>query len=122
MAGAAHSRHGDGHHRSEVERAQFAQPLPALGRVHGSRQLGRARDLAPRRAGGSGMSEPVNIRPLAPGTRIVLEGGAVAEIVSNPADGVWVFARYLSSPDDPARVGSEEMIFAQDIVEIRESS
>jgi hypothetical protein len=65
------------------------------------------------------MSEPVNIRLLGPGTRIVLEGGAVAEIVSNPADGVWVFARYLTSPDDPARIGSEEMIFAQDIVEIR---
>jgi hypothetical protein len=68
------------------------------------------------------MTEPVNIRSLAPGTQIVLEGGAVAEIVSNPADGVWVFARYLSSPDDPGRVGSEEMIFAQDIVEIREGS
>jgi hypothetical protein len=66
------------------------------------------------------MSEPVNIRLLGPGTRIVLEGGAVAEIVSNPADGVWLFARYLSSPDDPRRVGSEEMIFAQDIIEIRE--
>jgi hypothetical protein len=66
------------------------------------------------------MSEPVNIRLLGPGTRVVLEGGAVAEIVSNPADGVWVFARYLSSPEDPARVGSEEMIFAQDIVEIRD--
>ena len=66
------------------------------------------------------MTEPVNIRSLGPGTRIVLEGGAVAEILSNPADGVWVFARYLSVPDDPARVGAEEMIFAQDIVEIRE--
>jgi hypothetical protein len=31
-----------------------------------------------------------------------------------------VFARYLSSPDDPGRVGSEDMIFAQDILEIRE--
>jgi hypothetical protein len=68
------------------------------------------------------MTEPVNIRSLAPGTRIVLEGGAVAEIVSNPADGVWVFARYLSAPSDPGRVGSEEMIFAQDIVEIRKGS
>ena len=67
------------------------------------------------------MTEPVNIRSLGPGTRIVLEGGAVAEIVSNPADGVWVFARYLSSPDDPGRVGQEEMIFAQDIIEIREA-
>src|SRR5215469_2474113 len=114
----AHPGHGDGHHRGEIERAQSAQPLPPLGRVYGSRQLGRTRDLAPRRAGGGGMSEPVNIRSLAPGTRIVLEGGAVAEIVSNPADGVWVFARYLSAPDDPGRVGSEEMIFAQDIIEI----
>jgi len=32
---------------------------------------------------------------------------------------VWVFARYLSSPVDPSVVGSEEMIFAQDIAEIR---
>jgi hypothetical protein len=65
------------------------------------------------------MSEPINIRTLEPGTRIALVDGATAEIVSNPADGVWVFARYLSSPDDPARIGSEDMIFAQDIVEVR---
>ena len=67
------------------------------------------------------MSEPINVRLLGPGTRVVLEDGAVAEIVSNPLDGVWVFARYLTSPGDPGRVGSEEMIFAQDIVEIGEA-
>ena len=67
------------------------------------------------------MSEPISIRLLGPGTRVVLEDGAVAEIVSNPLDGVWVFARYLTSPGDPGRVGSEEMIFAQDIVEIGEA-
>jgi hypothetical protein len=65
------------------------------------------------------MSDPINIRTLAPGTRIVLGDGAVAEIVSNPADGVWLFARYLESPRDPALVGQEEMIFAQDVVEAR---
>ena len=65
------------------------------------------------------MSEPVNIRLLGPGTRIALVDGATAEIVSNPLDGVWLFARYLTAPDDPARVGSEEMIFAQDIIEIQ---
>lgn len=64
------------------------------------------------------MSEPVNIRLLGPGTRVALVDGATAEIVSNPLDGVWVFARYLTSPDG-AKVGSEEMIFAQDIVEIQ---
>jgi hypothetical protein len=66
------------------------------------------------------MSEPINIRQLAPGTKIALADGSLAEIVSNPTDGVWVFAHYLSAPSEPARVGGEEMIFAQDIVEIRE--
>ena len=65
------------------------------------------------------MSDPINIRDLAVGTQIVLIGGAEAEIVDNPKDGVWLFARYLSSPGDPALVGVEEMIFAQDVVDIR---
>jgi hypothetical protein len=65
------------------------------------------------------MSELVNTRELVPGMQIVLVDGAVAEIVSNPLDGVWVFARYVSSPTDPSVVGSEEMIFAQDIAAIR---
>jgi hypothetical protein len=62
------------------------------------------------------MSAPVNIRELAPGTSIVLVNGAEAEIIDNPRDGMWLFARYLSSPRDPALVGQEEMIFAQDVV------
>jgi len=65
------------------------------------------------------MSEIVNTRQLAPGTQITLVDGALAEVVSNPLDGVWVFARYLSSPADPSVVGTEDMIFAQDIAEIR---
>jgi hypothetical protein len=65
------------------------------------------------------MSDPINIRALAPGSRIILADGAEAEIVSNPADGVWLFARYLSAPRDPALVGQEDMIFAAEIVEVR---
>jgi hypothetical protein len=68
------------------------------------------------------MSELVNTRLLRPGMQIVLGDGAVAEIVSNPMDGVWVFARYLSSPADPSIVGNEEMVFAQDIAETRAAS
>ncbi len=64
------------------------------------------------------MSGAINIRGLAVGTRVSLTSGAEAEIVSNPEDGVWIFARYLSARDDPALVGQEEMIFAQDILEI----
>jgi len=64
------------------------------------------------------MSGIINLRRLQPGTTIGLSDGATAEVVSNPLDGVWVFARYLSSPSDAAVVGTEEMIFAQDVVEI----
>ncbi len=65
------------------------------------------------------MSDPVNIRALAVGTRVMLGTGAEVEIVSNPEDGVWIFGRYVSSAEDPGLVGQEEMIFAQDVVEIR---
>ena len=65
------------------------------------------------------MSDPINIRALAVGTRVMLGSGAEVEIVANPEDGVWLFGRYLSSTDDPAMVGQEEMIFAQDVIEIR---
>ncbi len=64
------------------------------------------------------MDKVINLRLLEPGARIGLSDGATAEVVSNPLDGVWVFARYLSSPDDPSQVGTEDMVFAQDIVEI----
>jgi hypothetical protein len=64
----------------------------------------------------------INLRLLQPGTTIALADGATAEVVSNPLDGVWVFARYLSSPSDSSLVGTEEMIFAQDVVEVLESS
>ena len=62
---------------------------------------------------------PINVRDLAPGTTVVLLSGAEAEIVDNPRDGVWLFARYLSSPSDPGLVGQEDMIFAQDVIEVR---
>ena len=60
----------------------------------------------------------INVRTLEPGTRVALTDGSTVEIVSNPKDGIWVFARYLSSPRDTSLVGTEEMVFAQDIVEI----
>ena len=65
------------------------------------------------------MSDPINVRDLAVGTRLMLGTGAEVEIVSNPKDGVWLFTRYLSSADDPTMVGEEEMVFAQDVVEVR---
>jgi hypothetical protein len=63
------------------------------------------------------MSGIINVRDLAVGTRVVLGSGAEVEIVANPGDGVWLFGRYLDG--DPGQVGEEEMIFAQDVVEVR---
>jgi hypothetical protein len=63
------------------------------------------------------MNTSINIRDLPVGAKVTLEGGAEAEIVDNPKDGVWLFARYLAA-DDPALVGQEEMIFAQDVIEV----
>jgi hypothetical protein len=65
------------------------------------------------------MSDAINVRDLAVGTRVMLVSGAEVEIVSNPRDGVWLFARHMSPGEDPAMVGEEEMIFAQDVVEVR---
>lgn len=67
------------------------------------------------------MSGVINVRGLAVGTRVVLGSGAEVEIVSNPGDGVWLFGRYVTAADEPAMVGTEEMIFAQDVVEVRGS-
>jgi hypothetical protein len=64
------------------------------------------------------MTGIVNVRELAVGTRVVLGSGAEVEIVSNPGDGVWIFGRYLASDVDAGMVGAEEMIFAQDVVEV----
>jgi hypothetical protein len=64
------------------------------------------------------MSEVINLRLLESGTKIGLSDGSTAEVVSNPQDGVWVFARYLTSPSDLSVIGTEEMIFAQDVIEV----
>ncbi len=58
----------------------------------------------------------INIIGLEPGDRIQLDGDVIAEVVSNPRDGIWIQARYVTYPGDPSVEGTEEMIFAEDIV------
>jgi hypothetical protein len=67
------------------------------------------------------MSEVINLMRLEPGTKIGLSDESTAEVLSSPLDGGWVFARYLSAPRNASLVGTEEMVFAQDIVEILET-
>ena len=67
------------------------------------------------------MSSVINIRLLEPGAKIGLSDGSSAEVVTNPMDGVWIFVRFISSPDDPSLEGTEDMLFAADVVELLET-
>ena len=48
-----------------------------------------------------------------------MKNSATGEVVGNPKDGSWIFLRYETSPD-PAEVGTEGLVFADDVVEIVE--
>lgn len=60
----------------------------------------------------------INILELFPGDKIRLDGDIIAEVTSNPRDGVWIQARFVKVPSDPSLEGEEEMIFAEDILEL----
>jgi hypothetical protein len=64
------------------------------------------------------MAEVINLITIKEGSKISTINGSTAEVVTNPKDGVWVFAKYLTSPEDPDLIGTEDMIFAQDIAEV----
>lgn len=64
------------------------------------------------------MADIVNLIEVEPGQKLLLYSKATAEVVSNPRDGVWLFVRYLTSPEDPDQLGEEDMVFAQDVLEL----
>jgi hypothetical protein len=66
------------------------------------------------------MAEVVNLMLLKEGVKVATTAGATVQVVDNPKDGIWLFAKYLISPDNPDLVGTEDMFFAQDIVEVLE--
>jgi hypothetical protein len=64
----------------------------------------------------------INVLTLEPGTRVRLVGDAIAEVTANPQDGVWLLLRYMIVPGHPDQVGAEEMVFAEDVLEVIETS
>jgi methionine aminopeptidase len=65
------------------------------------------------------MSKTVNLLDLQPGMRVTMVDGAIAEVVENPQDGIWVICRYLSHPTNPQISGAGmQPVFAQDIVSL----
>ena len=61
----------------------------------------------------------IMLQTLEIGTKLRLRNNAAGEVVGNPKDGSWIFLRYKTSPD-PAEVGTEGLVFADDVVEIVE--
>ena len=60
----------------------------------------------------------IAIQDLAPGTRLKLKGDAVAEVVENPQDGMWVLVRFLAAPQGQAQIGKEELCHADEVLEV----
>ncbi|HXG36741.1 MAG TPA: hypothetical protein VNL15_07215 [Dehalococcoidia bacterium] len=60
-------------------------------------------------------AEGIDFTNLKPGTKIVLNSGAVAEVVENPRDGYWVIVRYISSAEEPQLAGTVEPIMCYDV-------
>ena len=62
------------------------------------------------------VNNTVIIRNLPEGQKVKLRDGSIAEVTANPQDGGWIFIRVIECPDDPSRVGTEDMAFATDVV------
>jgi hypothetical protein len=61
-----------------------------------------------------------NVREVPVGATVRLTNDATAEVIDNPRDGMWLLCRYLTSPDDPDKVGETEPVFVQDVAGLEE--
>jgi len=60
----------------------------------------------------------VNFLDVKPGQRILMKNKAVAEVVENLGDGIWVTGRFVESPEDPSLVGTEELCYCEEVLQI----
>ena len=54
-------------------------------------------------------------RDLPVGARVKRRDGAILEVTGNPHDGAWLLVRVVENPNDPSRVGEEDMVFFTDV-------
>ncbi len=55
---------------------------------------------------------------LKPGDRIRTRDSAVAEVLSETEDGAWIKVRYVKIEDDPALIGTEDLVSGHDVAEL----
>ncbi len=60
----------------------------------------------------------INVIDLQTGDKLQLSGEVTAEVVANPRDGIWIQIRYLTHPENPDQVGTEELLFAEEIIDV----
>mgnify|MGYP001317023795 FL=1 len=74
-------------------------------------QGGRSEDV-------SNTNDTVFLQDIPEGSKVRLRSGAIAEVTANPRDGGWLFIRFLEHPDDPSKVGEDDMAFCTDVLAI----
>ena len=74
-------------------------------------QGGRSEDV-------SNTNDTVSLQDILEGSKVRLRSGAIAEVTANPRDGGWLFIRVLEHPDDPSKVGEDDMAFCTDVLAI----
>ena len=64
------------------------------------------------------VNDTVALQDLPEGAKVRLRSGAIAEVTANPRDGGWIFVRYLEFPEDPSKVGEDDMAFCTDVLAV----
>jgi hypothetical protein len=62
-----------------------------------------------------GSNDALVYRDLPVGARVKRRDGAILEVTGNPGDGAWLLVRVVEDPNDPSRVGQEDMVFFTDV-------
>ncbi len=63
----------------------------------------------------------VNLLDVQPGQRIMMKNKAVAEVVENLGDGIWVKGRFIESPDDPSLIDTEDLCYCEEVLKVIDS-
>ncbi len=63
----------------------------------------------------TGINGAQTFRDLPEGLKIKFTNGAIGEIVGNPRDGAYLLVRFLEHPEDPSKVGEEEVVYMAEV-------
>jgi hypothetical protein len=55
---------------------------------------------------------------LKPGDKVRTADGALVEVVTPTEDGRWILVRYLSDPENPSVVGTEDLCHDEELAEM----